>query len=356
MVRQSRLLFGCLLLFVGCGGFVIAEDEPAGAKDEVLNRFVGVWDLSSKLSPSKWNPDGGDFTGKESTVWALKNRVILIRDQGEQDELKGLYVATYDPVRQAYPFWCFNSDGLLGTKWELKWDAKSSSAIGHSTDSPADWKSTGRNHFPDADTNLVTISMSDETGALLLKSDSKKSRLTADKEAAIIAAWKKHEPATDLPAELKVLEHSIGTWDTVSIQNPAEWTPEGGRSTATVTREWILNGRFLMDTSIHSNGDESLALATYDPSQREYRSWWFNSKGHRNESRGTWNAAAQTMTYHTDLEEGRTMSSTVRFAGPDREVFHFIITDAAGKVFFDMDITATKRAAARVKGADQSKQ
>jgi hypothetical protein len=142
---------------------------------------------------------------------------------------------------------------------------------------------------------------------------------------------------------LKVLNRMIGTWDTVSVQKPAEWTPAEVRSTATVTREWILNGRFVMDTSMHSNGDESLAIFGYDAGQKTYRSWWFNSLGHRNDSRGQWNEASKTLSYRTNLEDGKLARSSVRFVDADQEVWQFKVTDATGKVYFDMEITATRR-------------
>jgi hypothetical protein len=186
--------------------------------------------------------------------------------------------------------------------------------------------------------------MRDENGELLMEGNGRKDRLPADREADIVAAWKKHEPAADLPAELKVLDRMIGTWDTITVQRPAEWTPVGGQSTATVTREWILNGRFVMDTSLHSNGDESISLIGYDPGQKVYRSWWFNSLGHRNDSRGHWNETSRTLSTRAELEDGKTTRSTVRFTDSDREVWQFQVTDAAGKVYLDMDITATRRA------------
>lgn len=321
----------------------VAQQPAENPRNEVLQRFVGVWDLKSTSKPARWNPHGGQTTGKESTVWALNNRIILIRDISSPDGGKGLYIATYDAEQQAYPFWCFNSDGLPGTQWLLKWNAEAGAAVGRSTDSPPAWTSGGQNRFPDANTNLVHVWMRNENGELLMESDGRKDRLPADREQAIVAAWKKHEPAADLPAELRLLDRMVGTWDTVSVQKPAEWTPAGGQSTGVVTREWILNGRFVMDTSRHSTGEESLAILGYDSGQRAFRSWWFNSLGHRNDSRGQWDQASQTLSFQADLEDGKTMRSSVRFANPNQEAWEFKATDAAGKVYFDMDITATRR-------------
>jgi uncharacterized protein (TIGR03067 family) len=47
------------------------------------------------------------------------------------------------------------------------------------------------------------------------------------------------------------------------------------------------------------------------------------------------------------MEGGKTMRSSVRFAEPDKEQWQFKVTDADGKVYFDMDITATRRTTAK---------
>ncbi len=336
----------CLFLFVVHAAS--AQDVP---KNDVLDRFVGVWELKSTLKPAKWNPEGGEFTGQESTVWALKNRVILIRDVSQPEGRKGLYISLYDAQRNVYPFWCFDSNGLMGTQWELSWNAEANAAVGRSTDSPPAWTGGGQNRFPNANTNLVTTWMRDENGELLMENSGRKDRLPPDREAAIVAAWKKHESSADRPAELKVLDRMIGDWDTVSVMKPAEWTPQGDRSTAKIKREWILNGRFVMDTSTHSNGDESIAIIGYDAGRKTYRSWWFNSNGEfpRSQSTGNWDESKQTLSYVTGLGDGKTMRSSVRLADPNREVWEFKVADAVGKVYLDMEITATRAAAVRDK-------
>lgn len=196
------------------------HNHPTGGLD-MLSRFVGTWNLSTTAKPAKWLPDGGTFTGQESTVWALKNRVILIRDMSQPDGKKGLWIVTYDPRQNAYPLWGFDSKGLIGAQWRLTWDKATSTASGIGTDMPDNWTSGGKNHFPDADTNLVTAWIKDENGELLLDHEGRKARQPDEHEAAIVEAWKKHEPAADLPAELKVLDRMIGAWNLVQIQKPA---------------------------------------------------------------------------------------------------------------------------------------
>ena len=313
---------------------------------DMLSRFVGTWKLSTTAKPAKWLPDGGTFTGQESTVWALKNRVILIRDMSQPDGKKGLWIVTYDPRQNAYPLWGFDSKGLMGAQWRLTWDKATSTASGIGTDMPANWTSGGKNHFPDADTNLVTAWIKDENGELLLDHEGKKARQPDEHEAAIVAAWKKHEPAADRPVELKVLDRMIGEWNLVHIQKPAAWTPDGGRTTSKIERQWILDGRFVMETAIISDGRENMSLFGFDPQNKVYRGWWFSSDGNRNTPTGSWDEQSQTMSFVTDLDDGIKIRSSGRFADPNQEVWEFKATDAVGKVYLDMEITATRQAAA----------
>lgn len=331
------------------GPQIVKAEEPAEksavsiSKNSVLQRWVGVWDMAGTLKPSKWHPNGGETTGKESTVWALKNRIIVTRVMSQPGGQKTFFISTYDSQRDAYPYWCFDSNGLLGAQWLLKWNASARTVVGRSTDSPPAWTSGCQDRFPDTNTILTRYWMRDENGKLLMETDARRDRLPGEREAAIVAAWKKHEPADDLPAELKVLDRMIGTWDTVSIQKPAEWTPAGGRFTAKIKREWILNGRVVMDTSIHSNGQESIALFGFSPGSKAYRSWWFNSEGHRNEGKGSWNEKSQTLSYLTELDDGKRMRTVVGVSEADKEQWQFKVTDADGKVYLDMETTATRR-------------
>ena len=335
-MRTCSMFQFAVLLSISLGSISMADDS-------VLGRFVGSWDLTTTAKPAKWAPDGGEFTGRESTVWALDEKVILIRDMNQPGGRKGLWVATYDDPQKAYLFSGFDSNGLQGAQWIQTWDSERSSMTGHATDLPEGWTSSGKNHFTDNDTNVVTAWIKDENGDLLLDQEGKKTRRTERDVEDFITAWLKNEPAEDRPQELDVLKRMVGTWDTVSTIKPAEWTPDGGVTAAVVNRQWILNGRFVIDMSSHADGEKSMALISYDSQAKSYRNWWFNSKGHRNQSRGTWDEAAQTFSFEADLPDGKSMQSSVRFADENREVWAFKVTDAEGKVYFDMDIVATRR-------------
>lgn len=44
-----------------------------------------------------WAPEGGEIAEQESAVWALKERLVLIRAVNLADQGKSLWIATYDP-------------------------------------------------------------------------------------------------------------------------------------------------------------------------------------------------------------------------------------------------------------------
>jgi hypothetical protein len=333
---MHRCLVLILLMLSTCDARAV---DPTG----MLSRFAGVWRTSSESKPAKWTPESTKFTVQESTQSVLKGKFILGHEHSQPDGRKSLWLMTHDAQNNTYPFWMFDSTGLLGGEWELKWDAKSSTARGRSTDTPPGWTSGGTNRFTDRETNIVDYWMKDETGALLMDIHSEKKRQPEADGDAILAEWSKSEVAADRPNELEVLDAFVGTWDAVTVSRPAEWTPKEIRMTSVVTRKWILNKRFLLDNSEHADGQESLALLGYDPQGREYRSWWFNSEGHRNTSRGRWNPGTRTFSFETQPEQGRVSRSTIRLLAPDKHEWNIKVTDATGKVFYDSTITVTKR-------------
>jgi hypothetical protein len=349
MISRFSMTLVCTLLVMASSQANADENDS----DDVLGRFVGVWKISGTAKPAKWAPDGGKIAEQESAVWALKKRLVLIRAIDPANRKKSLWIATYDPQQSAYPFWGFDSQGLSGAQWRLTWDPSINKMTGRGTDLQPDWTSAGQNHFTDADTNVLDHWIKDDNGELMLHHIGKKERQPAGTEAAVITSWHKYEPVGDRPMELKVLDRLIGTWDIVRVQKAAVWTPEEVRTTAKVSREWILDGRFVLDTSIHSDGKESLHLITFDSNGKAYRSWWFNSEGHHNESKGSWDEKAQTFSLVAKLEDGKTMRSSGRFAGQNQEVWEFKVTDADGKLYFDMEIIATRRVSPKSRAATE---
>jgi hypothetical protein len=151
--------------------------------------------------------------------------------------------------------------------------------------------------------------------------------------------------AGDVPAkppELKVLERLIGTWESDVISKPAEWTPKEVRTKGTLTREWVLNGRFVQE----KGGDlqnPNLCLFTYDVQKKAYRFWLFDSAGTAMELTGHWDEASKTMTWKAELGNGITTSGPMRFVDANTIEWQAVAKDKAGKVYHHMEGKVTRK-------------
>jgi hypothetical protein len=115
------------------------------------------------------------------------------------------------------------------------------------------------------------------------------------------------------------------------------------RTTSKVTRKWVLDGRFLQDTSASSDGSEGFSLLTYDPQMKAYRSWWFSSEGHTSKSTGAWDASSETISFNANLGDGLTSRGSVHFIDNDRHDWKVIVNDGDGKLYFHGEWKVTRR-------------
>jgi hypothetical protein len=340
-----------LILTVAVSAIVVApatrsQEEKSTPKAEgfkALDHFVAAWNTEVTDKPAKWLPQGGKRNVQESISWILKDRFILGREVSRPDGGKALWLMTYDPKAKTYPFWYFNTSGVLGGEWSSTWDEATKTLTGKATDTPKGWTSRGTNHFPDGNTDQVAVWMKDETGTLLFDSASQKTRQPPEAGEKTLAQWSKQTPDDKLPPEMKVLERLVGTWDAKAVSKPAQWTPREVRTTSKIVRQWVLDGRFLQDTSEISDGSESLSLLTYDPQMKAYRSWWFSSEGHTSKSGGKWDAASETLSFRSNLGNGLTSYGSVRFIDRNRHSWRVVVRDGGGKLYFDTQWTVTRR-------------
>ena len=309
-------------------------EELGGAK--VLGRFVGSWHTEVTVKPSASSPDEAKGTVNEYTAWALKNRFVLGREISQLEGVKSLWLMKHDPDSNSYPFWFFNSKGVLGGEWSGTWNEASKTWTARATDTPKGWTSRGTNHFPDTKSNHVAVWMKDESGTLQLDTEARKTRQPDEAGKKTLAAWTKTEkPDTPLSPEIKVLERLIGTWDVVAVSKPTEWTPKEVRTTSKVTRTWVLDRSFVLDTSKASDGHEGMSLITYDSRQKAYRSWWFSSKGHTSKSTGQWDSVTETMSARSDYGNGIRSRLITRFIDENHHDVRVVTTDGDGKLYFD---------------------
>jgi Protein of unknown function (DUF1579) len=102
------------LLVIGLAG------GSARAQDNVLDKFVGRWDVRVKtLQPQK-----PDLTYIEIYEWMLDRRFVRARTEGKTDGTEDMIVVGYDPKTNGYPFWIFSSSGTFLFLAPGTWDAR----------------------------------------------------------------------------------------------------------------------------------------------------------------------------------------------------------------------------------------
>jgi hypothetical protein len=144
-------------------------------------------------------------------------------------------------------------------------------------------------------------------------------------------------PSKDVP-ELQVLNHWFGAWDDDITIKPNAGLPNGMRAKGVVTAEWVLNGRFLEQTSTLELGAGAptmrvKALMTYDSRKKVYRTWTFFSSGATIESEGRWDEKSQTTTSTSANAESGVATTTVASFGVDgTESWSIVEKDRTGKI------------------------
>ena len=327
--RHLHCVMVSWLLLSGLAGAAEVDGE------KVLDRFVGVWRTeTSRKGPEA--PQGGKLTSHEVIAKSLKGRYLIGREWNPQSHAKVMWFMSYDPQAKNYAWTFFNTQGLLGTEWKGTWQDAASTLNSKSSDAPSTWTSEAVNRFVNPDSVEGNAWMKDDKGKFIFEMSLTKSRLPADTVEKTLAAWNADAtPEVELSPPMKVLHRLAGTWDVTSHSKKAEWTPEEQSMKSNVVRSWVLNRHFLQDTSTSQDGSESISLFTYDTKRSEYRSWWFSSAGFTSKSTGQWDAASNSMQMKSTLPEGQMSVGSVHFTDEDHHEWKILITDAAGKVYFD---------------------
>ena len=155
--------------------------------------------------------------------------------------------------------------------------------------------------------------------------------------------WGKLAKLDAISVELKVLERLIGNWNASLVYKPAEWTPTEVKTNRTYQGEWALDGQLVYSTAKDSDGTESLFLWSFDPQAKRFKLWRFTSTGQTSKMSGTWDAASETMTLKSTLPNGLDFLMTVHLPENHSQHWNGIVTDQAGKVYFNMDGQGNRR-------------
>ena len=135
----------------------------AHAQDNVLEKFVGRWDVRVKML----QPQQPDITYVEIYEWVLDRKFIRARTEGKTDGTEDMIVAGYDLKTNGYAFWIFSSSGTFLYLAPGAWDARNRTI---------EWKSPplldvsyqARCAFPDDNTRRCTLLLKNWLGKVLL--------------------------------------------------------------------------------------------------------------------------------------------------------------------------------------------
>lgn len=120
------LLFGNLL-----AAQAPAPTKAGGPSPEVpelanFSAFVGQWDCQYELKPVPGISEGGVRKGTASGEWILEGRFLrqewTVEAKGAEPSMSGSTLMTYDPMKQSYRIWGFNSTSAGSTTGEGTFD------------------------------------------------------------------------------------------------------------------------------------------------------------------------------------------------------------------------------------------
>lgn len=152
----------------------------------------------------------------------------------------------------------------------------------------------------------------------------------------------------ELTPELKVLDQRVGTWKTETVTKPGAWVPEGAKSSGVETIEWTLGRKFIKgEAKVQGprGKNTNLHLMTFDPHERVYRFWFFDSEGNfpRSDMAGTYDENTKTIIFKQSLPNDDVSSVvSMKFTSKDRVDWHGQWKDKDGQVMMEIEGVVTR--------------
>jgi hypothetical protein len=136
--------------------------------------------------------------------------------------------------------------------------------------------------------------------------------------ASVVAQQPRSTP--EPTPEHKKLSAFVGTWKDEAEMKPGPLGP-GGRMSLTETCEWFTGGFSIVchtETFAGVGNLKTLTVLTYDPDEKVYRSYEFNSIGQCNSAKGT--VDGDTWTFNSESKRGAKPIKnrfTIKLSSPD---------------------------------------
>lgn len=163
---------------------------------------------------------------------------------------------------------------------------------------------------------------------------------TADQAQQAWLSSLKDEMHAGIP-EQKVLDRFLGSWRS-SLVRKIDGNPEEYKGTINFTFTRVLDGKFVQEKTESSDDTSGLAMSTFDPQKKCYRTWWFGSSGATSEATGMWDAESKTLKWSLVGGAGLTATSTHRFLDENKFEWEVTSRDQTGKVYFHMAGTSVR--------------
>jgi hypothetical protein len=147
---------------------------------------------------------------------------------------------------------------------------------------------------------------------------------------------------TPRPAELKVLEKLVGTWNSEGTETRGK---KECRVIGTMTAAWILDGHFIQCRGMRNPGGiQNLQVIGFDPVEKEYRMWYFDSSGSvTGPVVGHWDDNSKTLAWRVNPNSDVVLLNEVRFVDSNTIESHLVISSKDGTVLFEQRAKSTRK-------------
>lgn len=284
---MNRLPIAVAVLFAALPLFAQENDSPAAAAEmnpktpqhELLKTLVGDWDVTFKSEAMPGVPGMEEATECRGTEHAelVCNGLFLksvVDSVWQGKPMQMLWLAGYDPNAKHYTSLCVSSDmeGCGMSKMTGSYDEKSKTWTWQGPTPQGDMRSSFV--CKNADTTVETCYMVGKDGK-----ETKCMEITRKRGKAAKASDASAETPKDLSKEQSVLLRDVGEWDATMHMTMAEGQ-EPMVEKATESVRPICLGRWVWTDykgQMMGMPFEGHALTGYDPAQKQYVSFWFDT-------------------------------------------------------------------------------
>lgn len=169
-----RPLLALAVLFAVTRPTALAESPIDSPEQKVLDRSVGNWRATYKVSKAEWTPEERLGTAEISTSRVVGGRFVQEKSE-HSDKTSGSTIVTYDAQKRQYRGWWFSSAGHYSSEISGNWDPVKKTMTWTSTQDGL--TTTTDYRFIDNDNIEWVVSVKDGDGKTFYRMDGRSVRL-----------------------------------------------------------------------------------------------------------------------------------------------------------------------------------